>query len=86
MNKVIIVNIEGPFESTALRILREIPGVTVTARQRKRSDRGVDAILRFDGTHAHVAIEVKHRANAAFTLLSFVNPEKSQFARRLPLH
>jgi len=49
----------------ALRILREIPGVSVTARQQKRSDRGVDAILRFAGTHAHVAIEIKQRANAA---------------------
>ncbi len=59
------MNIEGPFEAEALRILREIPGITVITREPSRPDRGVDAILRFAGTRARVAVEVKGRANAA---------------------
>lgn len=39
--------------------------MTVTAREPRRADRGVDAILRFAGTRARVAIEIKRRANAA---------------------
>ena len=49
------MNIEGTFEAETLRILRAIPGLTVTAE----ADRGQDATLRFAGNHAHVAVEVK---------------------------
>jgi len=59
-----LVNIAGRFEANALRILREIPGLTVIAEPRG-ADRGVDAILHFAGNRAPVAVEVKQRANAA---------------------
>jgi hypothetical protein len=47
-----------------MRILRGIPGITVDAEP-ARGHRGVDAIVRFAGTEAQVAIEFKSRANAA---------------------
>lgn len=56
---------EAPFEANALRILRQIPGVTAIVREPRGRDRGVDAVLRFAGTRAPVAIEMKRRANAA---------------------
>jgi hypothetical protein len=58
------VNLEGPFEAEALRILREIPGLTVVAEP-GGADGGVDAILRFAGTRAPIAVEFKRRANPA---------------------
>jgi hypothetical protein len=58
------VKIEGPFEAEALRILREIPGMTVVP-EAAHADRHIDAILHFAGTHADVAVEIKSRANAA---------------------
>lgn len=58
------MNLEGPFEAKALRILRGIPGVTVT-RQPGRADRGIDGILRFGGTRRRIAVEFKQRVNAA---------------------
>jgi len=64
VKKRVIVKIEGGFEAEALRILRGTPGMTVVAEPRGL-DRGVDAIIRFAGTRATVAIEFKHRANAA---------------------
>jgi hypothetical protein len=65
VNKLELVKIEAPFEANALRILRQIPGVTAVVREPKGRDRGVDAVLRFAGTRAQVAVETKHRANAA---------------------
>lgn len=65
MNKIELVKIEAPFEANALRILRQIPGVTAVVREPRARDRGVDAVLRFAGTRAQVAVETKHRANAA---------------------
>jgi hypothetical protein len=59
------VKIEAPFEARALRVLREIPGLTATAREPHSHDRRVDAVLRFAGTRARVAVETKQRANAA---------------------
>jgi hypothetical protein len=47
-----------------MRILRGIPGITVDTEP-GRGHRGVDAIVRFAGTEAEVAIEFKSRANAA---------------------
>ncbi|OGR94006.1 MAG: hypothetical protein A2V88_16145 [Elusimicrobia bacterium RBG_16_66_12] len=64
MNKRELVNLEGPFEAEALRILREIPGLAVLA-QPGGTDREVDAILRFAGNRAPVAVEFKRRANPA---------------------
>lgn len=64
MNKREFVNLEGSFEAQALRILREIPGLTVIAEQ-GRPDRGIDAILRFAGNRAPIAVEFKQRANPA---------------------
>jgi len=64
MKKREIVNIEGGFEAEALRILREIPGLTVVA-EAGSAGRGIDAILRFADQRAPIAVEYKHRANAA---------------------
>lgn len=64
VNKPETMNLEGPFEAEALRILREIPGVTV-ARQLGGADRGIDAILRFAGARRRVAVEFKQRVNPA---------------------
>ena len=58
------MNIEGPFEAEALRILRDIPGLTVVAEP-GGTDRRVDAILRFADQRAPIAVEVKQRATAA---------------------
>lgn len=64
VNKRGIVNLEGPFEAEALRILREIPGLTVAAEPGRR-DPGIDAILRFADRRAPIAVEFKQQANAA---------------------
>lgn len=63
------MKIEGPFGAKALRILRQIPGLTVTVAPRMavsgRPDRQVDAVLRLAGTRTPIAVEFKRRANAA---------------------
>lgn len=64
MKKREIVNIEGSFEAGALRVLREIPGLTVVAEP-GRAGCGVDAILGFADRRAPVVVEFKRRANAA---------------------
>jgi hypothetical protein len=64
VNKPESVNIEGAFEAEALRVLRATPGLTVIAEP-GGADRRADAILRFAGNHAHVAVEFKRHANAA---------------------
>jgi hypothetical protein len=51
-------------EAEALRILREVPGVTVEPRPSRR-DEGVDVVIKFGGERRAVALEFKHRANAA---------------------
>ena len=51
-------------EATALRILREVPGLTVTA-EHAVGDSGVDAILEFAGGRVQVAVQVKARASTA---------------------
>jgi hypothetical protein len=84
VNKVILVNIGGTLEARALRILREIPGVRVITREPRPADRGVDATLRFAGTRARVAIEIKRRANAA-TAWQLVHYAKAHPGTRLLL-
>jgi hypothetical protein len=64
VNKDAIVNIAGAFEAEALRILRDIPGLTVDAEPHL-GDHRPDAILRFADRQATVAVEIKQRANAA---------------------
>ena len=59
-----MVNIKGAFEAEALRILREIPGLTVVAEPTSPK-RGIDAVLQFAGNRAPVVVEFKRRANAA---------------------
>ncbi|MGB7587081.1 MAG: hypothetical protein WBM00_00055 [Solirubrobacterales bacterium] len=75
VNKGYIVKIEGPLEANALRILRQTPGVTAIAREPRERDRGVEAVLRFAGTRARVAVETKQRANAAaaWQLVQYTN-------------
>jgi hypothetical protein len=58
------VKIAGPFQAEALRILRAVPGLAVTAEPAK-ADRGIDAVLGFAGSETQVAVQVKARANAA---------------------
>lgn len=65
MNKANSVNIQGRFEAEALRILRNVPGLSVTQCGTSRTDDGGDAIIEAAGAHTPVAIEVKRRANAA---------------------
>ena len=59
-----IVKIKGAFGPTTLRILRQIPGITVLAGP-PRPHREVDAHLIYSGVRRRVAVEVKQRANAA---------------------
>jgi len=59
-----VVKMEGAFRPTALRILRQIPGITVLAEP-PRPDGEVDAHLLYSGVRRRVAVEVKQRANAA---------------------
>jgi hypothetical protein len=59
-----IVKLNGPFEAEALRVLREIPGLAVTAEP-KVGDRRPDFVLGYAGAKARIEVEVKHRANTA---------------------
>ena len=59
------VKIEGHFGAEALRILRDVPGVTVEKAGAARSGGRGDAVLRFGPAAEAVAVEVKRRANAA---------------------
>lgn len=77
-----IVNIEGPFEAEALRILREIPGITVDVEPGGQDD-GVDAILSFADQRAPIALEVKQEANAATAWQLVHEAEKHSAARLL---
>ena len=58
------MNIQGAFGAEALRILREIPALTVIAEP-GASDRGIDAVVQYSGNRVRVAVEFKKRANAA---------------------
>ncbi|MBI4728734.1 MAG: hypothetical protein HY775_04435 [Acidobacteria bacterium] len=59
-----MMKIQAPLGAEPLRILRQIPGVTVVPQQRA-GDRRPDAILHFAGRRARIAVEFKRRANAA---------------------
>jgi hypothetical protein len=59
------VKIQGHFGAEDLRILREVPGVTVEAGGAARGRGRGDAVLRFGPASEAVAVEVKRRANAA---------------------
>lgn len=65
MKKRDLVKIEGALDREALRILRDVPGVSVEALRSGRGGRGGDAVVRFAGAAEPVAIEVKRHANAA---------------------
>jgi hypothetical protein len=58
------VRVEGRLDAEALRILREVPGLTVDAR-RGAGDGGSDAVLRFAGAAARVPVQVRRHVNAA---------------------
>lgn len=64
VNKPETVNIAGAFEAEALRILRELPGLTVVTEP-PGPDRRVDAIVRAAGNRTPVVVEFKHQANVA---------------------
>ena len=55
------------FEAEAFRVLREIPGLNVTMEP-VAGDKGVDAVLRFAGAEARVAVEFKTRAQRGGSL------------------
>lgn len=59
------MKIDAPLQAEALRVLRGIPGMIVSAREPKGADGGVDAVLRYAGSQAHVTVEYRRRANAA---------------------
>ena len=73
------VNLAGRFEAEVQRILRQIPGLTVTP-QPGSADRGIDAILTFSGGERHLAVEIKSRASAA-TAWQLVREEDRRKAR-----
>jgi hypothetical protein len=59
-----LVKLTSPLEAEALRILRNVPGLTVSSEPAE-ADRGVDAIFEFAGSQTGVAVQVKTRASAA---------------------
>jgi hypothetical protein len=60
------VKVEGPLRAEALRILRDIPGVTaVRAEPTLPSGKRPDALIHFAGKTEKVIVEVKRHANAA---------------------
>ena len=59
------MKIQGHFGAEDLRILREVPGVTVEAGGAARGRGRGDAVLRFGLAAEAVAVAVKRRANAA---------------------
>lgn len=67
MNKRELVKIQGAFEAPALRVLREIPGVTVINQPNGAGGR-VDAVVCYADRDVPVAVEFKQRANAATAL------------------
>ncbi len=58
------MKLEGVFEAEALRILRDVPGITVDTRPGK-PDRRVDAVLNFSDRREGIVVEFKQRTNAA---------------------
>ncbi len=60
-----IVKLEGRFGAEALRILREVPAVTVEASRAAVGGGRGDAVLRVGRVAEPVALEVKRQANAA---------------------
>ena len=65
VNKQELVKLDGAFGPEALRILRDVPGLTVIRREPPAANHRVDAIIQFAGAHNRVAVEIKKRANAA---------------------
>jgi hypothetical protein len=59
-----LVKIEGAFQSTALRVLRGIPGLAVGPLS-SANDVGADAIIEFGGERKSITLQFKQRANAA---------------------
>ena len=57
------VTIQGTFEAEALRILREVPGLTVNDKP-LRERRGADARVTFAGRETPIVVEFKRTVNA----------------------
>jgi len=64
MNMADIVKIEGAFESEALRILREVPGLII-APLSPTDDACVAAVIQFAGERTRIAVQFRQRVNAA---------------------
>lgn len=64
MKKGQTLKIVARLEAEALRVLRQIPCVTVVAQPRQ-ANRRPDAVLHFAGRRARVIVETKRRTNAA---------------------
>jgi hypothetical protein len=58
------VKLEGSFGADTLRLLRQIPGLTVSADART-GERRADALVEFAGGRARLVVEIRKRANAA---------------------
>ncbi|HUU61120.1 MAG TPA: hypothetical protein VMX37_01875, partial [Acidimicrobiia bacterium] len=58
------MKLEGWFEAETLRILRQIPGLSVTAETRT-GDRRPDALVEYAGGQARLVVETRKRADAA---------------------
>jgi hypothetical protein len=85
VNKRELVNIQGPLEAGALRVLREIPGLTVSSAPLE-ANRGLSAVLRFGGSETPVAVEFKLRVNAATAWHVVQQTARSQTQRILVAH
>ena len=72
MNKLDILNVRGPLENNALRILREIPGVTAERNRRP------DVVIRAGDVMHVVEVKTQRIANAAAAR------HLAEYARQLP--
>ena len=78
VNKPAIVNLRGPFEKEALRILRDIPGVDVDVETALSNAGRSDFVLRAGDVRYVVEVKVQRATNAAAAR------QVVEYARQLP--
>lgn len=83
MKQVFSVKLTGRFEAEVVRILRAVPGLTVTAEP-TAADHGLDAVFTVGDSQTVVVAEIKSRANAA-TAWQLVREAEAQPSRRMLL-
>lgn len=78
MNKRIVVNLEGPFEKEALRILRDIPEVHVDVETRPSDGERPDFVIRAGDVTCVIEVKAQRATNAAAAR------QVVEYARQLP--